>query len=262
MKAPDLSNQWALITGASSGFGVDFAHLLAQRGMHLVLTARREDRLNALAAELHQQYKTEVRIFAQDLNAPDGVASLHQAVLEQKIELEVLINNAGFGLWGPFLDAEWSDIQQMLKVDIQVLTELSHRFGREMRDRGHGYILQVASIGAYQPSPLYAAYSAAKAYVLSLGEAMAEELKGSGVSVSVLSPGVTRTEFLEVAGQQANAYQRMVMMESRPVAETGLKALFRGKPSVVPGIGNKLTIFSTHFLPRILQAKTAHLLMQ
>ncbi len=176
--------------------------------------------------------------------------------------MDVLVNNAGLGIWGPFADSDREAVLRMLRVDVLALTELTHLAVGAMRDRGRGWVLQVSSIGAFQPSPLYAAYSAAKSYVQNFGEALAHELRGTGVQVCVLAPGVTRTEFLEVAGQKPNLYQRTVMMESRPVARLGLDALFRGRRAAVPGIGNRLTAFSMRVLPRRLQARMADMVMQ
>ncbi len=250
----EIRGRWALITGASSGLGVDFARDLAARGCKLVLVARREDRLKQLAAELAG---TETRVVALDLRAPDAVTSLHERLRAEGVAIEVLINNAGFGLYGPFLASEWERQRDMLELDVVALTHLTHVFAREMAERGAGWVLLVASIGAFQPTPNYATYAAAKSYVLSFGEALAAELRPRGVRVCTTCPGVTATEFLAVAGQKRSLYQRAFMMQSPAVVRSSVRALLAGRTSVVPGIGNKVTAFSMRFTPRRLQAAMA-----
>ena len=258
----DLHNTWALITGASSGFGKDFARLLAERGANLVLVARRTEPMHELATQLERTHHIQVRVIGQDLSLDHAAHTLKSRLDEQGIHITTLINNAGFGLFGEFFEQDYARTEEMLKLNMMSLTQLTHVFGAEMKKAGRGNILLVASIGAYQATPSYAAYSASKAYVLLLGEALNNELAPFGVKLSVLSPGITATSFLQVSGQKATLYQRLVMMQSRPVAEIGLKAMFAGKASVVPGLINKLTIFSNRFAPRSLQTKLAYLLMK
>ncbi len=255
-------SKWALVTGASSGFGIDFSNQLAERGYNLILTARRVDRLQAQKKHLETTYGVKAEVIASDLAQADAPAQLHRQIQAQGIAVDVLINNAGYGVFGEFAGTEWEKTSAMLQVDIVALTHLTKLFADDMKKRGSGHILLISSIGAYQATPTYAAYSAAKAYVLSFGEAIHAELKPFGVNVSVLSPGVTATEFLERAGQRPTLYQRAVMMKSAPVARIGLKAMFGGVPSVLPGLINKLTVFSLRFAPRKLQAKMAYLLMR
>lgn len=257
-----LKGKWALVTGASSGFGVDFATLLAQAGVHLVLVARRSEPMEALAGTLAKQYGVQVVVEAMDL-ARVGVGVALKARLDARgIAVDVLINNAGYGVYGPFLAQPLARTLDMLQLNMLSLTELTHVFAADMVARGGGHILLVASIGAYQATPTYAAYSASKAYVLLLGEALNAELAAQGVKVSVLSPGITATSFLAVSGQKATPYQRLMMMQSRPVARIGLKAMLAGTPSVVPGVGNKLTIFGNRFTPRSVQSRIAYALMK
>jgi hypothetical protein len=254
----ELRGRRALVTGASSGLGADFARVLAEQGCHLVLVARRADRLEALAKELGERHGVEARAIAMSLSEPDAPTALHARVSELGLEIDVLVNNAGFGTWGEFLGVPWEREREMLQLDVVALVHLTKLFGADMVRRGRGWILQVASIGAYQPSPTYATYSAAKSFVLSFGEALAFELRRSGVRVTVVSPGVTRTEFLEVAGQTPTLYQRLAMMESLDVARAGVRALVRGRPSTVPGLANKTSAFLMRLLPRRLQARMAH----
>ena len=257
-----LQGKTALVTGASSGLGVDFATILAERGCNLVLVARREERLRKLAEDLAQRHGVQAHVIAMDL-APLGAASdLYNRVRALNLTVDVLINNAGFGVYGPFAAIPWEREREMLLLDIVALVHLTKLFVRDMLARNFGYVLQVSSIGAYQPSPTYATYSAAKSFVLSFGEALSYELRGTNVKMSVLSPGVTETEFLAVAGQRRTLYQRLSMMPSRPVAEIGIAAMLRGKPSKVAGLMNALTAWSLRFVPRRLQAAMASAAMQ
>jgi short-subunit dehydrogenase len=253
-----LLGKRAVVTGASSGLGVDFARELARLGSDLVLVARRVDRLEALAAELTKEHGVRVEVVAMDLGAPGAAQTLHAKVGGA----DILVNNAGFGLYGDALDMDWQRERAMLELDIVTLVELTKLFGKEMRQRGFGRILQVASIGAYQPTPLYATYSAAKAFVLSYGEALNYELRGTGVTCTVVSPGVTATEFLEVSGQKKTLYQRIFMMQSPEVARLGVRAMLRGKPSVVTGFSNALAAWSMRLTPRRLQTAIAYLSMR
>lgn len=257
-----LRGKRALVTGASSGLGADFARNLAARGCHLILSARREDQLRTLAQELTSKYGVEVDVFPLDLAARDAPQVLYDQIKAAGKGVDVLINNAGLGLYGNFLDIPWEKERGMLELDIITLVHMTKLFAREMVSRGSGYILQIASIGAYQPSPTYASYSAAKSFVLYFGEALHYELKGTGVTCTVLSPGVTKTEFLQVSGQQATAYQRAVMMDSPTVVNIGIEAMLRRQPSVVPGLVNSLMAFSTRFMPNQLAAAVADRLMR
>lgn len=257
----DLRGKTALVTGASSGLGVDFATILAERGCHLVLVARREDRLRALANDLAQRHGVQAQAIAMDLAVPGAAQALYDRLAAQKVAIDVLINNAGFGVHGAFLEIPWEREDEMLRLDIVSLVHLTKLFVRDMVARNFGYVLQIASIGAYQPTPTYASYSAAKAFVLSFGEALGYELRHTNVKVSVLSPGVTATEFLAVAGQRHSLFQRLSMMQSRPVAEIGIDAMLRGRPSKVAGAMNALAAWSLRFVPRRLQAAMANFAM-
>jgi short-subunit dehydrogenase len=257
-----LKGKTALITGASSGLGVDFATILAERGCNLVLVARREDRLRALAEELTHKHGVQAYVIAMSLAQLGAAQDLYDRIRGLNLTVDVLINNAGFGVYGPFMEIAWEREEEMLRLDIIALVHLTKLFVRDMLARNFGYVLQVSSVGAYQPSPTYATYSAAKAFVLSFGEALNYELRATNVKVSVLSPGVTATEFLQVAGQRKSLFQRLSMMQSRPVAEIGIAAMLRGKPSKVPGVMNAVTAWSLRFIPRRLQAAMASAAMQ
>lgn len=262
MNHSTFNGLWALVTGASSGMGKDYAELLAAQGANLVLTARRERALESLAAELRSRYSVEVVVRPGDLSLAAFRERLVNDLAAAGQAPDILINNAGFGLFGFFAEQSWSQLQTMLDLDVTAITHLTHLVLPGMKRKGRGYILQVASVGGYQPSPTYAAYAAAKSYVLNFGEALNRELKGTGVHVSVLSPGITKTEFLDVSGQKPTLYQRLFMMPSRPVAKRGLKALARNTPSVIPGVLNKLMAQTLRVMPRRLQASVAYQLMR
>lgn len=258
----DLEGQWALVTGASSGFGVDFAHLLAERGANVVLAARSVEPMETLATELEARYGVRTHVVGIDLARPGAGVALRDRVVAAGVTVDVLVNNAGYGLYGEFLAQPLDRTLDMMQLNMMSLTELTHVIAESMAARGRGHILLVASIGGYQATPTYAAYSATKAFVLLFGEALHEELKHRGVTVTVLSPGITATRFLEVSGQKATLYQRLVMMRSRPVALIGLKALYSGRASIVPGWLNAVTAWSNRFMPRALQRRVAFALMK
>ena len=262
MPPRDLQNKTALVTGASSGLGVDFPHILAERGADLVLVARRRERLEELAKALRAQHGVTVDVVPMDLAEPDAGQALYDELQARGRDVHVLVNNAGYGTYGDFVDIPWERERNMLQLDILTVVHLTKLFVRDMVARDEGWVLQIASIGAYQPSPTYATYAAAKSFVLHFGEALSYELRNTGVKVSVLSPGVTKTEFLDVAGQKQTCYQRLAMMESRPVAEEGVKMMLRGRPSRVSGLLNRVSIWLLRFTPRRMMAALAHWLMR
>jgi len=254
-----IRGKWALVTGASSGLGADFARRLGERGVNTVLVARREEPMQELSAELAERYRVQAVVVPMDLAEADAPRKLFDQLTADGVEIEILINNAGFGIYGDFVDITWEREREMLQLNIVTLTELTKRFLKPMVERGSGHVLQVASVAAYQPSPTYAAYSATKAYVLSFGEAVAHELRGTGVTMTVLSPGAVATEFLKVAGQRPQFAQRISMIPSRAVTEAGVRAMLRGRASVVPGVVNILAVLATRLLPRRLLAMLADL---
>jgi len=246
------SKSWVLITGASSGFGEEFARQYAEQGHSLVLVARRMDRLQALAELLHQQHGIEVVVEQVDLSAIESVKSLHQRLAGQGIAVDVLINNAGHGLQGPFLDANLDDALAMVRLDIASLTAVTHVFGQDMRRRGRGRILLVASMLASLGVENFAVYSAAKAYVLRLGEALHRELKPHGITVTALCPGMSNTGFAAAAQQKITPGLKLLMMQPEPVVRAGIRALKAGRISVVPGWANKAIVLFIWATPRWL----------
>jgi uncharacterized protein len=183
--------QWVLVTGASSGFGEEFARQYAEQGHPLVLVARRLDRLQTLAETIRQQHGIEVIVEQVDLSDVAAVIQLHQRLRERDIAIDILINNAGHGVQGPFLDGQLDAALAMVRLDVASLTAVTHVFAQDMRTRGRGKILLVASLLAYQGVENFAVYSAAKAYVLRLGEALHRELKRDGITVTALCPGMS-----------------------------------------------------------------------
>lgn len=252
-----FAGKTALVTGASSGIGADLAREFARRGANMVLVARRVDRLEALATEL-----AALGVTAKV--APCDVAdfSARVALAEAHPEVDILVNNAGLGVWGPFKDAEWGKTENMLEVNITGLTHLTHLFAKNMVLRGYGRVLMVASTAAFQPVPLYAAYAASKAYVLSLSEALDVEYEKSGVRFTTLCPGTTQSEFFDVAVQTKSMFVQKSMMTSAAVAKIGVDALAAGRSSVVAGLANSLMAFSTRLSPRNVAAKIGYLVMK
>ncbi|OBH84001.1 hypothetical protein A5681_20120 [Mycobacterium scrofulaceum] len=220
----------AVITGASSGFGAIFADRLARRGMSLVLAGRDEDRLNAVAQRVDQQ----VELVVGDLGTQDGVDALVARLAGR--EVDVLVNNAGFGTYGPFAEVDARRERELVAVNVDALVQLTHAVLPGMLARGRGGILNVASTIAFQPGPYQATYGASKAFVLSLSQALWAETRGSGVTVTALCPGPTRTGFVDALGSDVShtaIYRRLAAPE--PVVAAGLRALDRGRAVVVPG---------------------------
>jgi short-subunit dehydrogenase len=233
-----------LITGASAGLGVHFARQCRARGEELVLVARRKDRLDALAAELGSCH-----VVAADLARPDAAAKLTADVAALGLEIETLINNAGFGAAGRFDEAPPERLLEMIDLNVRSLTELCRLVLPGMLERRRGSILNVASTAAFQAGPYSAVYYATKAYVLSFTEALYEECKGKGVRITALCPGPTATEFFEVAGTPDGRLAKMAT-DPKAVVAAGLAGLAKGKPIVVAGLMNKVGAFSTRLMPR------------
>jgi len=242
----------ALITGASAGLGVEFARQLSARGHRLVLIARRKERLESLAKELGN-----ARAVAIDLSKANAALKLMADLKDAGEEVEILVNNAGFGLIGAFAELDAKRQRQMIDLNVGTLTDLCRAVAPQMMKRKSGGILNVASTAAFQPGPRMAVYFATKAFVLSLSEALHEELKPHGVRVTCLCPGPTHTEFGEVAGFGGNGLFDRLAMESPEVVKAGLDGLDRNLAVVVPGLMNKVGAASTRFAPRSVVRKIA-----
>ena len=247
-----INKSWVLVTGASSGFGEEFARQYAEQGHSLVLVARRLDRLQKIAEALRQQFGIEVVVEQVDLSDVAAIIQLHQRLRERDIAIDILINNAGHGLQGPFIDSKLDAALAMVQLDVASLTAVTHIFAQDMRTRRRGKILLVASMLAYQGVQNFAVYSAAKAYVLRLGEALHRELKRDGITVTALCPGMSDTGFAAAAQQKITLGLRLLMMQPTPVVRAGIRALDAGRISVVPGLPNKFSAIFMWATPRWL----------
>jgi len=231
MAATDFS--WVLVTGASSGFGEEFARQYAEQGHSLVLVARRLDRLQTLADALRQQYRIDVVVEQVDLSEVEAVIQLHQRLRNRGIAIDILINNAGHRLQGPFVDGKLDAALAILQLDVVSLTAVTHVYAQDMRTRGRGQILLVASLLAYLGVENFAVYAAAKTYVLRLGEALHRELERDGITVTTLCPGISDTGFVKAAQQKITPALKRMMMQPAPVVRAGIRALRSGRISVV-----------------------------
>jgi uncharacterized protein len=241
--------EYALITGASSGIGLELANIMAREGHHLILVARRQTNLASLKQALEAQYKVNVVVMVMDLSLPKQAQALFQACEEQGLVVNCLVNNAGFGDYGAFGLEKLDTYQSMLQLNVMALTELTALFLAGMRARQSGRIMNVGSIAAFQPIPNFSVYAASKAYVMQFTEALNYELRGSGVTVTLLSPGVTETGFVARAnmGHAANAQGKL--MDAATVAKQAYQAMMQGKLNVTPGWKNKLITFGSRITP-------------
>ena len=261
-KSP-LAGHRALITGASSGIGEQYARQLAALGSDLILAARRVDRLEALAGELEKNHGIRVKAVQSDLGAPGEATKLAQAVCTQEEPVTILVNNAGIGPYAPFLETDIEKHLATIQLNITALTELTHRVAAHMvAHKRKSYISNVASIAAYQASPNFAVYGGSKHYVRILSEVVRNELQGSNVTVSCLCPGGTYTEFLEKAGQELKPSGRAAMMPASEVARQGIHGMLRGRSIVVPGFLNKLACFLPRLVPTGLAIALAGMAMR
>jgi len=245
-------NQWALITGASTGIGYELAKLFAADRFNVVLVARNEARLKQIAADFHAQHGIETRVVRSDLSLPGAPREIFDAVRDTPIS--VLVNNAGFGWRGPFASDDLQRSLDMMHVNMDALVALSRLFVEPMIARKQGRIMNVASTAAFQPGPFTNIYFATKAFVFSFSYALAEELSGSGVTVTTFCPGTTRTEFFERAGMK-NSRRDFVMMEADTVARIGYRGMMNGKRVVIPGALNKITSTLARLAPTRLITK-------
>ncbi len=251
-----FAGKWALITGASSGLGLEFADLLAAQKVNLVLAARRQEPMEKLASDLRRKYGVDVLVEAIDLASSDAASRLKCSLDARSVTVDILVNNAGYGLHGDLLETPIERTANMIQLNITTLTELTYLFGRDMAKRRSGHILLVASLMAFQAVPSYAAYAATKAYVLALGEALHNEFRPHDVVVTTLCPGHTATGFDAAAGVTASALLRLLTMKPRPVAASGVRALLQGKAMVIAGLSNKMVAFSNRLTPRSMQRAT------
>jgi uncharacterized protein len=243
----------ALITGASGGIGYEFAKLLAKDCNTLVLVARSKDRLNTIKQELETASSASVTVIDQDLADPGAAEKIFHRLESEHIIVDILVNNAGFGDHGAFVETDWQKEEKMIAVNISALTEMTKLFLKGMVERKNGRIVNVASTAAFQPGPFMSVYYASKAYVLSFSEAIANELEGTGVTITALCPGPTATGFANAARMERSRLFRFGKPASATdVARFGYEAMKKGKTVAIHGLVNKLIAFSVRTSPRKL----------
>lgn len=247
-----MNNKTALITGASKGIGKEFARIHASKGGNLVLIARNEELLNSLKMELMKQYPSIlVEIIGKDLSQQHSAQEVYEELKERNIQIDYLINNAGFGDWGFFVEKNWDRYDQMIDLNVKSLTHFCHLFLPEMINRKEGKVLNVSSTAAFQPGPMMAVYFATKSYVLHLSEALNNEVKQHNVSVTAFCPGPTDTYFMEESQMGKSKFiKNRKMPSARAVAWSGYKAMMEAKPVSIHGFMNKLMTFSVRLAPR------------
>jgi short-subunit dehydrogenase len=259
---PKGSKKTALVTGASSGIGMEFARIFARAGYDLALAARNREKLEELAVELERNAGVHVNVVPIDLAQTDSAEALFKKTGELGLTIDVLVNNAGFSVAGEFLAAQPRGLREMLELNIVTLTELTRLYLPGMVERKSGGIINLGSVGSFYSTPLSAGYCATKAFVLSFSEAIAEEVTGTGVTITALCPGATRTGFAARAGIETSVMFKAGAADARSVAEAGYRGFVRGKRVVVPGFMNRLLVFSGRFTPRTLAVKAAKAMMR
>ncbi len=243
--------KFALITGASSGIGYELTQLFARDGYGVVMVARDEKRLLGAAAKIMESSNVPIKTIAIDLALPGAPFQLYQDLKRDNYNIEYLVNNAGFGGSGKFAETDWDYENMMIQVNIVALSQLTKLFLKDMAARNSGRIMNLASIAGFQAGPLMSVYYATKSYVLLFSEALANEMKGTGISITALCPGPTRTEFQSTAGvEKARLFRSIMVMSAEKVAKIGYKGMMAGKTVVIPGILNKIMIESERISPR------------
>jgi short-subunit dehydrogenase len=246
----------ALITGASSGIGLELARVHAKQGDNLVLVARNKAKLDELKAELEKQQNISVYNIVKDLSIPNSAQQVYDEIKQQNISVDYLINNAGFGDYGMFYETDWNKEERMIYLNITTLTHLTKLFLREMIQRGSGRIMNVASTAAFQSGPTMAVYYATKSFVLSFSEAINNEVAGKGITITALCPGATKSGFQDVAAlNESKLVRGRKLPSSKEVAEYGYKAMMNGKTVAIHGFMNYLVANSVRFFPRAMVVK-------
>ena len=253
----NLKGKKALITGASSGFGVDFAHILAGKGMDLIVTARRTDKLNALKTVIEEKYGVNVRTVAMDLSGFDAAEKLYTEVKDENIEM--LINNAGYGMYGWFEKQDAAELNRMIQLNAVAACALANFFVKDFTAKNSGWILNTASFAGFNPTPFYAVYGATKAFLMNFSVALRTELvkNGKNVAVTAFCPGFTATEFVQTAGQKRSWFLEKTIGKSYPAAVEAIEALLKNKPVVMPRFMNRFGAFCLRFMPRSMAADAA-----
>lgn len=251
-----------LITGASEGIGYELVKLSAKDGYNCVLVARNKQKMDQIATEVEKSFGITTRVITKDLSLSESAREIFDELNAANVHVDVLINNAGLGICGDFAQSDMDMNMHLIQVNLVTLTKLTWLFLPGMLKRKSGKIMNVGSIASFAPSPNFALYNASKAYVLFFSEALREELKGTGVSVTCLCPGATKTNWQARAGAENIRLNKVRMVDAKTVAEVGYKGLMKGKRLVVPGIDNKITLLSTKFAPRTVVLKAARFLTQ
>jgi uncharacterized protein len=260
--APDLEGPTALITGASSGIGYELAKLFARDGFNLLIVARNESMLNIVSTELQNLGSPYVRIFARDLSVTGAVNEIYEEIELDGIQVDVLVNDAGVGEHGYFAEVEFEKDLHVIQLNIIALVQLTKLFLRDMLAKRNGQILQVASLSAYQPTPLLAVYAATKAFVLSFTNSLVNELKDTGVSITALIPDATDTDFFDAANATNTLAANQTLADPADVARAGYEALLKGKTHAIPGTGTKAKVALSQLLPNDALASIARKQME
>lgn len=250
-----MEGRTALVTGASSGIGYELAKLFAADGWDVVLVSRRREKLSRVAHELADEHGVEGYVFVKDLSMPEAGRELYEAVDDAGHEVDALVNNAGYGSYGPFLDDDLETDHELVNLHVTTVTTLTKLFGRDMVERGGGYVLNNASVAGWAPTPGSAVYSAVKHYERAFSEALAEEFDGESVTVTALCPGETETGFFERGDYEEADFEEGDMMSPAEVAAAGYEGLMDGERVVVPGGLNRFRVFLRRLLPRRLYVK-------
>jgi short-subunit dehydrogenase len=240
----------ALITGASGGIGYELALLFARDGFDCIVVARSQDKLNALATRMESEFRVKTLVLAKDLSKPAAVDEIYEEVSAASMQVDVLVNSAGFPVYGLFSETDLEVELEMLQVNVIALTALTKLFLKGMVERRYGRILNLASTAAFEPGPLMAVYYASKAYVLSFSEALANELRGTGITVTTLAPGPTRTGFQKRGQLEDSRLVQGEIADAQSVALAGYRGLMAGKTLVIPGFSNKLIPWIVRVSPR------------
>ncbi len=256
-----VTKRTALVTGATSGIGYELAKLFAQDGSDLVLVARNDRRLHEVADELRRT-GVGITVISQDLSQPGAADDIYRQLADAGVDVDFLVNNAGFSVYGPFWTTDPQSEWQMIQTNIVALTQLTYLLLPHMVARRSGRILNLGSTASFAPGPFSAVYGASKAYVLSFSEALAEELRGTGVTVTTLCPGPTKTEFAERAHLTGTNLFRGRLSSAADVARAGYRALMRGQTTVVVGLANQLLLLTIRLSPRTLVLKVSRRMLQ
>ena len=252
-----------LITGASGGLGLEFAKIFAKNNYDLILVARSSGKLEELKKELESEYSVHTYVCPHDLIQEGSADEVYKFAKDNALNVDVLVNNAGFGDFGDFISRDWQKQQDMLNLNVLALMRLSYLFAADMKERKHGKILNVASIASFQPGPLMSIYYASKAFVLSFSEALSVELKKSGITVTALCPGPIRTGFEDAAHlSNSGLFKNLKVASAEKVARFGYKKLMKGKVVAIQGFRNRFLVFSTRFAPRSLVRKIVYKIMK